>query len=108
MLESTNFSKMKFFVYVLYNDVTGKYYKGQTSNLEKRVKEHSWSSTKTTSNQSKSWRLVYYEEAETREEVLIREKYFKSSAGRHFLRTKLNYISSTDTRPNVPFGTGGE
>ena len=99
---------MPYYVYVLKNSITGKYYKGQTQNLENRIKEHQSSHTKTTSNNSKFWELVYFEIKESREEALKREKYFKSAVGRKFLKEKITSRDSTDTRPNVPFGTGGE
>ena len=82
--------------------MTGKYYKGQTKDLEKRIKEHQSSQTKTTSNHSKYWELVYFELVESREDALAREKYFKSAAGRRFLKTQILSTGSTDTRPNVP------
>ena len=99
---------MSFFVYVIKNEATGKFYKGQTQDLEKRLKEHSWSHTKTTSSHSKEWKLIYFETVATREDALKREKYFKSAAGIRFIKSKCTSESSTDTRPNVPFGTGGE
>jgi putative endonuclease len=34
--------------------------------------------------------LVYFEEFETRNEARAREKYFKSAAGRRFLKSKLD------------------
>jgi putative endonuclease len=33
--------------------------------------------------------LVYFEEFETEKEAMVREKYFKSAAGRRFLKMKL-------------------
>jgi putative endonuclease len=33
--------------------------------------------------------VVYYEEFETRDEAVIREKYFKTAAGRRYLKNKL-------------------
>jgi putative endonuclease len=33
--------------------------------------------------------LVYFEEFQTREEAIKREKYFKTAAGRKFLKTKI-------------------
>ena len=80
---------MPFFVYVLQNDVTGRLYKGQTQDLEKRLKEHSWSQTKTTSINSKCWKLIYYETCDSRTAALKREKYFKSAAGRRFLKKEI-------------------
>jgi len=79
-----------FYVYVLRNEVTGKFYKGQIITLQKRLIEHRQSHTKTTSNNSTFWELIYYEEVETRELALKREKYFKTSAGRRFLKSVLS------------------
>ena len=33
--------------------------------------------------------IVYFEEFETRKEAIVREKYFKSAAGRRYLKNKL-------------------
>ena len=73
-----------YFVYVL-KDKNGKFYKGQTNNLERRLKEHNTNHTRTTSRMSDS-KLVYSETFSNREESLKREKYFKSAAGRKFLK----------------------
>jgi putative endonuclease len=35
------------------------------------------------------FQLLYFESFETKAEAIIREKYFKSSAGRRYLKTKL-------------------
>ena len=103
---------MAFYVYVLYNVETGKLYKGHTQNLEKRLAEHTSGHTKTTSHHSGAWKLIYYETFETREMAIAREKYFKTAAGRKFLKNKVDWSgSSTDTCANVPggtLGTGGE
>jgi putative endonuclease len=34
--------------------------------------------------------MVYFESFETRGEAIVREKYFKSAAGRRFLKSKLD------------------
>jgi len=34
--------------------------------------------------------IVYFEEFETREEAIKREKYFKTAAGRKFLKNKIS------------------
>ncbi|MFH1223638.1 MAG: GIY-YIG nuclease family protein [Pseudomonadota bacterium] len=75
-------------VYVL-SDNNGKIYKGMTSNLDRRLKEHSSGRTKTTRS-FKNIKLVYFEEFPNRIEARKREKYFKSAAGRKFLKNKLS------------------
>ncbi len=76
-----------FTVYVL-RDTEGKLYKGMTNNLTRRLAEHSSGHTITTRRMNNP-RLVYQEEYDTFVEARKRELYFKSSAGRRFLKTKL-------------------
>ncbi len=74
-------------VYVL-KDKDGKVYKGVTSNIERRLEEHRKGQTRTTSMMTDA-SLVYSEEYETFAEARKREVYFKSGAGRRFLKTKI-------------------
>jgi putative endonuclease len=81
-----------YFVYVI-QDQKGNYYKGMTNDLDRRLKEHRagyTSSTKYLTN----LKIVYQEQFEDRNSARNREKYFKSAAGRKFLKK----ILSTDTR----------
>ena len=75
-----------YFVYVIKSTVDGRLYKGLTSDLQKRIYEHNRGKTKTT-KAFKPWELVYYEEFSTRDEAREREKYFKTGAGRRFLKS---------------------
>ena len=76
---------MPYYAYVIYSSSYDKYYKGHCQNLENRLKEHNAGKTK--SNKAfRPWKLVYYETFETRQEAITREKYFKTSAGRKFLK----------------------
>ena len=77
-----------FFVYVIRSKSTGRLYKGQTQNLQARLKAHNAGKTKST-KYGVPWELVYYEDLLTRDEALKRERYFKSAAGRRFLKTKI-------------------
>jgi putative endonuclease len=74
-------------VYVLV-DSDGKFYKGMTNNLQRRLKEHAAGRTKTTHNME-SLKIVYAEERDNAEQARKREKYLKSAAGRRFLKKKL-------------------
>ena len=76
-----------YIAYVLQNK-EGKLYKGVTNDMERRVKEHNWGKTKTTRNMGQLV-VVYSESFDTFEEARKREVYFKSSAGRRFLKKKL-------------------
>ena len=79
---------MPYFSYVLKNSVSGKFYKGHCQNLEIRLNEHLSGKTKTTSHEHKSWFVAYFETFESREEAIRRERYFKTAAGRRFLKSK--------------------
>ena len=63
-------------------------YKGMTTNLEQRLAKHIAGKTK--SNKGKTpWALVYYEEFNSLEEARKREVYFKTAAGRRFLKSAI-------------------
>ena len=79
---------MEYFVYVLESEIDGRLYIGQTSDIEKRLTEHNSGKTKSTKGY-KPWKLVYFERYETRDEALLREKYFKTGSGREFLKDLL-------------------
>ncbi|MEK6151791.1 GIY-YIG nuclease family protein [Flavobacteriaceae bacterium 3-367] len=78
-----------YYVYVLKSGKDGRLYKGLTDTLEKRMKQHNLGQNRSTKGFC-PWELVYYEEFRTRKEARAREKYFKSGAGREFLRDLLN------------------
>ena len=77
-----------FYVYVIKSVNHDYYYKGHCEDLADRLKQHN-------SGMTESIRpyipfiLVYKEEFFTRVEAIAREKYFKTSAGRRFLRNIL-------------------
>ena len=77
---------MKYTVYVL-KDVEGKYYKGFTSDLSRRLAEHRAGKTRTTAQMGKC-EVIYTEEHNTLAEVRKRELYLKSAAGRRFLKKR--------------------
>jgi putative endonuclease len=64
------------------------YYKGHCQNLEERLAQHNRGMTKSL-RPYVPFVVVYFEEVATREEAINRENYFKSAAGRRFLKTKL-------------------
>jgi len=74
-----------FYAYVLKSVSQDYYYKGHCSNLVIRLQQHN-------SGMTRSIRpyipfvLVYSEQFDTEKEAIEREKYFKSAAGRRFLK----------------------
>ena len=79
---------MSYFTYVIYSDFHKRLYKGHCEDITKRLKEHNEGKTKSI-KAFIPFRLVYYEEFSTRSEAVEREKYFKTAAGRRFLKGKL-------------------
>ena len=74
-------------VYVL-RDSIGKLYKGMTSNLRRRLSQHRSGQTLST-RRFKNLDVIYTEEYDGFEEARKREIYFKTAAGRRFLKNIL-------------------
>jgi putative endonuclease len=66
-------------------------YKGHCENIEQRLRQHNSGMTESIRKYA-PFEVVYFEEFQTREEALLREKYFKSAAGRRFLKSKLGNL----------------
>ena len=71
-------------VYVL-KSIDGKLYKGMTNDLSRRLTEHKSGKTKTTAKM-KNFILIYREEYLNFRDARKRELYFKSAAGRRYLK----------------------
>lgn len=77
-----------FFAYVIQSINFPCVYKGHCENLEERLKQHNSGMTESI-KPFIPFEIVYFESFETRQEAIKREKYFKSAAGRRFLKSKL-------------------
>ena len=64
------------------------FYKGHCQDLQKRISQHNSGMTESIKPYI-PFKLVYFEEFETEKDAIDREKYFKSAAGRRFLKKKL-------------------
>ncbi len=74
-----------YIIYVLQSQVDGSLYKGMTTNMENRLKQHNAAKTKSTKSK-KPWIVVYTEYFNNAQDARNREKYFKTAAGRRFLK----------------------
>ncbi|NQU80647.1 MAG: GIY-YIG nuclease family protein [Bacteroidetes bacterium] len=83
---------MKYYAYVLFSRKYNKYYKGHCQNLDQRLSEHNTGKTKSI-KPFIPWEIIYYESFNTLEGAIKREKYFKSGAGRRFLKKKIDTSS---------------
>jgi len=86
---------MKFYyTYVLRSSIDGNFYVGFTKDLENRIAEHNNGKVESTKNR-KPLKLVYCEACLNKDDALHREKYFKTSYGKRYIKNRLkNYLSS--------------
>ena len=78
-----------FYVYILYSKIADKYYIGQTEDIDQRIVIHNLRRNLGMHD----WQLKYFENYETRSEVVRRESDIKSKKRRAYLE---HLISSAD------------
>ncbi|MCX6746176.1 MAG: GIY-YIG nuclease family protein, partial [Candidatus Parcubacteria bacterium] len=69
--------------FVLMSESHNNRYVGSCENLEKRINKHNAGKCRYTSGR-RPWKLIYFEEYNTRSEAMKREKFLKSGQGRKF------------------------
>jgi len=79
-----------FFAYVLKSVehnyyYKGYYYKGHCGDLERRLLQHNAGMTRSIRPYI-PFQIIYFEQFESEHEAISREKYFKTAAGRRFLK----------------------
>ncbi|MCP4372425.1 MAG: GIY-YIG nuclease family protein [Deltaproteobacteria bacterium] len=83
---------MPYWVYISQNDTSGKLYKGQTSDLKRRIERHNThesGSMRYTHKQKGTWQLIFSEKFSNRSEAMTREKFFKNGHGREWIKTNI-------------------
>jgi len=78
-----------FYVYLIKSLKDQRKYIGQTNNLDQRLNQHNSGKVTATKNRV-PFKLIYYEEFVSREEAVLREKFFKTHKGYNYLK-KLGY-----------------
>jgi len=76
---------MKYFVYVI-QSVEGYHYTGMTEDLELRLEQHNNHALSLWTRRGTRWKVVYFEELDSKDAALKREKWLKTGVGRDFLR----------------------
>lgn len=76
------------YVYVLISLKDKKFYIGLTEDLERRFREHSGGKNLSTKSR-RPLELIYYEVHFNKHDAARREKYFKTTKGKHTLRQML-------------------
>lgn len=76
------------YVYILYSMKLKQFYKGYSSDLKNRVKQHNHGEVKST-KKGMSWKLVYYEAFLNKTDALREELFLKSGKGKE----RVKYLS---------------
>ena len=84
--------KYMFTVYAIYNKERDKIYIGQTSDIDRRLKQHNGEikfddRLHYTTNLSGRWVIIYSEQVATRDAAMRRERQLKSHQGRTFIKS---------------------
>ena len=74
-----------FYTYIIQSEKDGSLYKGFTTNTENRLMEHNLGKSKYTSTKI-PWKLIHIEKFDSQQQAVKREKYFKSAAGRRWIK----------------------
>ena len=77
-----------YYVYILKSKITDFYYKGFCEDLQKRLRQHNAGMTKSNKPYI-PFEIKYYEICNTIEEAIKKEKYWKTAAGRKYLKDKI-------------------
>ncbi len=78
-------------MYILRSAQSGKFYTGQTNDLDRRMQEHNdplHNAHKYTTRNAGPWELLHSEEYATRPEAMKREKWLKSGVGREWIHAQ--------------------
>ena len=80
---------MKYYIYIIYSEKRDRYYIGYCSEIETRLSKHNYGATPSTRS-GIPWKLVYYEEYNTKTEAIIREKDIKKKKSRDYIEKLIN------------------
>ncbi len=74
------------YVYILYSSGSDKYYVGQTSDVEQRLRHHNELSEKSYTSRHRPWELRAVLEAPSRSAAMRMERHIKSYKDRDYLQ----------------------
>ncbi|MBI3195833.1 MAG: GIY-YIG nuclease family protein [Ignavibacteriae bacterium] len=85
---------MFYYVYILRSMKDNQLYVGYTSDLRKRIEDHSLGKVTSTKNRL-PLKLIYFEGCINQQDATHREKYLKTSWGKRYLKERMkNYFMS--------------
>ncbi len=80
--------RMKYITYILKSQIAPKTYVGHTDSMDRRLSEHNNGKSIFT-RRYKPWSILYTEEFTHENESIKKEEYFKSGAGRRWIKKTL-------------------
>lgn len=90
-------SGMKYYVYILRSKQDSRKYVGMTTDIDKRLYQHNAGRVRSTRTR-RPLTLIYKEELSSLVDARKREKYFKTAAGRRFLKNiRAEMVELADT-----------
>lgn len=84
----TGYDKFMFYVYALKNKIDSELYKGYTSDLKQRFKEHGQGKNFSAKNKGQ-WEIIFNEAYLNENDAKRRERYLKTSQGIRLLKRML-------------------
>ncbi|MDD2565527.1 MAG: GIY-YIG nuclease family protein [Candidatus Gracilibacteria bacterium] len=78
-----------FYIYIIKSE-EGKFYIGETDNIEKRLNQHNSKEFRGFTSGYNNWLVIYSESFATKKEALIREKEIKSYKGGYKFKKLVN------------------
>ena len=81
---------MSFYVYVLYSQSKNQFYKGQTNNINERLKRHNQAKEKSTQS-GIPWILLWYTSKPSRAKAILLEKKLKNLSRKRTIEFLLKY-----------------
>lgn len=77
-----------YYVYILQSQKDDKLYTGYTKDLKLRFEQHQKGLVESTKHR-KPFKLIYYEACLNQQDATKREKYLKTTYGKHYLKHRL-------------------
>jgi putative endonuclease len=78
------------YVYILKSLKNSKIYVGITADLDRRLKEHNQNKKSSFTKIYSPWEIIYKQKFDNFKDARVKEIYFKSAAGRKFVKKILN------------------
>ncbi|HMA61430.1 MAG TPA: GIY-YIG nuclease family protein [bacterium] len=87
---------MSYYLYILQSKKNGRFYIGQTKDIQDRLQRHNVGHSKST-KPHRPWELVYSEEYSTRSEAVKREYKLKSKKSRKYIEYLIEKQDTDDS-----------